>query len=66
MGPLVYLNDLHKFPVSVGLQIFKTRLVVEVEEMMAATVASLLPILVVFFVAQKYFIQGIVISGIKG
>ena len=66
MGPLVYLNDLHKFPVSVGLQIFKTRLSVDVEEMMAATVASLLPIIAVFFVAQKYFIQGIVISGIKG
>jgi multiple sugar transport system permease protein len=66
MGPLVYLNDLEKFTISLGLQIFKTRLTTDVEELMAATVASLTPILAMFFVAQKYFIQGIVISGIKG
>jgi multiple sugar transport system permease protein len=66
MGPLIYLNDLYKFPISVGLQMFRTRLRIEIEELMAATLASVIPIVVMFFVAQRHFIRGIVISGIKG
>lgn len=66
MGPLIYLNDLPKFTVAVGLQVFKTRMTVEMEQLMAATLVAIVPIIALFFIAQKHFIQGIVVSGVKG
>ena len=66
MGPLIYLNRLENYTVSIGLRLFQTRLTLEMESLMAATIMSTIPILIVFFFAQRYFIQGIVISGVKG
>lgn len=70
--PLIYLNTLDKFTLSIGITAFKIGTaggaVYEPRDqlLMAATVMMTIPILVVFFVAQRYFIQGIVMSGIKG
>jgi multiple sugar transport system permease protein len=66
LEPLIYLNRLEHYTISIGLRLFQTRLTVDYAAMMAATVMSMIPVLVVFFVAQRYFIQGIVISGVKG
>lgn len=66
MGPLIYLWDERKFPISVGLRMFQDQYTLELEAMMATTIMALAPVVVVFFLAQKYFIQGIVISGVKG
>lgn len=66
MGPLIYLWDQKKFPVALGLRLFQDRLSVEMEALMAATIMTLIPVLVVFFIAQRHFIQGIVITGVKG
>jgi multiple sugar transport system permease protein len=66
LGPLIYLNRLENYTVSIGLRLFQTRLQQELEALMAATIVSMIPILIVFFLAQRYFIQGIVISGVKG
>ena len=65
-GPLLYLWDTDRFPISVGLWVFKQMLRTEMGPMMAGTIIALIPVLVVFFVAQKYFVQGIVITGVKG
>jgi len=70
MGPLIYLNSPEKFTVAVGLQFFNQVPDVGGEPkqhlLMAACVLSMIPIIVIFFVGQRFFVQGIVTSGIKG
>lgn len=66
-GPLIYLNDNAKFPVSLGLSMFRTPFGgTPWHWYMAASLTVITPCIVVFFIAQRYFIQGIVISGVKG
>ena len=65
--PLIYLNDTSKFTIAVGLQFFRgAQGNVQVGQMMAMALVSLLPVLLVFAICQKYFIQGIKMSGLKG
>jgi ABC-type glycerol-3-phosphate transport system permease component len=66
LGPLIYLNTPDKFTIQLGLRMLTTQYQSDVPGTMAMTVVSLVPVLLVFFLAQRYFIQGIVISGIKG
>lgn len=67
MGPLIYINDTEKYTLALGLNLFKGQYGTDTPQlMMAATLVVLLPVLVLFFFAQKQFIQGIVISGVKG
>jgi multiple sugar transport system permease protein len=66
LGPLIYLNDPTQFTVSLGLQLLNSRYVIAIQQTMAQTIIAIIPVLVVFFVAQKSYIQGIVISGVKG
>ncbi len=65
-GPLIYLQDKTKWTVSIGLQSFQAMYSRQVTSMMAAATVTMLPCLLLFFVAQRLFIQGVVISGIKG
>jgi multiple sugar transport system permease protein len=70
LGPLIYLNSPEKFTVSVGLQFFNTVPDIGGQPMqhllMAACVLSMIPIILIFFLGQRFFVQGIVMSGIKG
>ncbi|MVB10157.1 L-arabinose transport system permease protein AraQ [Caprobacter fermentans] len=66
MGPLIYLNDSKKFTLQLGLAMFNGMTKVEWGPLMAASVLTLIPVLVIFFAAQKYFVEGISFSGIKG
>jgi len=65
-GPLIYVNTPIKFPIAAGLRLFQTRSDPQIGQTMAMTFLSILPLLVVFYSAQRYFIQGIVITGVKG
>lgn len=69
-GPLVYLNSPEKFTVSVGLRFFNNAPDVGGEPLqhllMAACILSMLPVITIFFLGQRFFVQGIVMSGIKG
>ncbi|HXF64022.1 MAG TPA: carbohydrate ABC transporter permease [Caldilineaceae bacterium] len=65
-GPLIYLTDYNDYPLVLGLYAFQTRMRVEWHLMMAATMSVTLPLIVLFFVAQRYFIEGITLSGLKG
>lgn len=66
-GPLIYLNSSDKYTLALGLSMFKGLYNVEWNMLMAATMLIMIPPLLVFFVAQKYFIEGISISSaIKG
>jgi multiple sugar transport system permease protein len=67
LGPVIYLTSWEKMTLTVGLATFRGMHRVEWELMMAGAMISVIPILVVFAVAQKYFVQGIALSGgLKG
>lgn len=66
-GPLIYLYDANKYTLSLGLSFFKGLYTSKWNLLMAATVLVMLPILIIFFLAQDYIINGISISsGTKG
>jgi ABC-type glycerol-3-phosphate transport system permease component len=69
LGPFIYLNDPNLFTMSVGLRFFQTvpeSLDVPKDNLlMAATVIMSLPAIVLFFAAQRYFVKGIVMTGLK-
>ena len=69
--PLIYINTKEVYPLAVGLYFYRQALGAGImnptwSQVMAASTLSVLPILVIFFFAQRLFIQGIVISGVKG
>jgi multiple sugar transport system permease protein len=66
MGPLIYLEDSTQYPLILGLSAFQTRFGVEWNLMMAASMSVVFPLLVLFFLAQRYFIEGVVLTGLKG
>jgi len=65
-GPLIYLTTPEKMTIAVGLQLFRGQWGTDFSLLMAASVAAVLPIIVLFFLAQKTFIQGIALTGMKG
>jgi len=65
IGPLIYLNTPLKYTVSIGLALFQSKFLTVWGQMMAAALVSLLPIIVVFLLAQKYFVQGIATTGLR-
>jgi multiple sugar transport system permease protein len=65
-GPLIYLSDQSQYPLVMGLYAFKTRYAIKYNLMMAATLATVFPLIALFFIAQRYFIEGITLTGLKG
>jgi multiple sugar transport system permease protein len=70
VNPLIYLQLPEKFTLAVGLNYFKTIPEVGGEPtqhlLMAASVMMIFPIVILFFATQRYFVRGIVMSGLKG
>lgn len=66
MGPLLYLNKESMYTISVGLQAFTQSHHVEWGLLMAASAVFTIPIVILFFFTQRYFIEGITVTGIKG
>ena len=66
MGPLIYIQSMENKTLALGLNSFRSLHGTEYHLLMAASISVLLPVLIIFFCAQKYFVQGIVLSGIKG
>lgn len=67
--PLIILNDESKFPLSIGLRAFQMQpdnARPTEHLLMAAAVMMTLPTVILFFAAQRYFVRGIVMTGIKG
>ncbi|EWS79785.1 sugar ABC transporter ATP-binding protein [Brachybacterium phenoliresistens] len=67
MGPLIYLQDQRVQTLSIGLQTFRSVNAQDVSfnQLMAASFLVILPLLVLFFIFQRYFIRGITIGGFK-
>ena len=66
LDPLVYLRSQDLFTIALGLNLFRGEYVTVVNQLMAVSILALLPILVIFFFAQKIFVQGITLSGMGG
>jgi multiple sugar transport system permease protein len=67
LGPLIYLRDTNLYTLAIGLQRFQgTHGNVQYHYMMAVSTLIVLPIIIVFFLAQRLFVQGIVMTGLKG
>ena len=66
MGPLIYLNSMEKYTVSIGLRLFQDMFGTQLELLMAASLIHIIPTILLFFVAQRYFVKGIAMTGLKG
>jgi multiple sugar transport system permease protein len=66
LHPLLYLSDPNKYTVSVGLAYFNGQYDVKMNLLMAASVTMMLPIVVLFVFAQRAFVEGISLTGLKG
>ncbi len=64
-GPLIYLNSKEKFNLALCLSMFRGEFSTVYHLMMAVWLLMLLPCLVLFFSAQRYFVEGVVLSGLK-
>lgn len=66
MGPLIYLKSENLFTLALGLQMFQGTYTAQWDLLMAASAAVVLPCVVVFLIGQKYFLEGITLTGLKG
>jgi multiple sugar transport system permease protein len=68
MGPLIYLDEVSEYPLVLGLYTFRGRQgqSIEWQLIMAASLAVIAPIIALFFAAQRYFIEGVTLTGLKG
>ncbi|MAF09857.1 hypothetical protein CMK11_05335 [Candidatus Poribacteria bacterium] len=66
LGPLIYVSSESKMTLSLGLQLFQSMHATEYGMLMAASAVMTLPVVVIFFFAQRYFIQGVTLTGMKG
>jgi ABC-type glycerol-3-phosphate transport system permease component len=64
--PLIYLSTPEHMTLTVGLSYFQGQYNTQWNLMMAATLISVVPILILYTVAQRYFVQGIAATGLKG
>lgn len=64
-GPLIYLNSNENYTLAIGLQTFLVEHRSEWELLMAGSTITILPMIIIFFLGQKQFINGIVLTGIK-
>ncbi|HUR04777.1 MAG TPA: carbohydrate ABC transporter permease [Nonomuraea sp.] len=65
LGPLLYLQDEEKYTLSLGLASFQSVFITQWGYLMAASAAVIVPIVALFFFLQRYFIEGVTLTGIK-
>ncbi len=65
-GPLIYLSNPNQYPLSLGLYAFVSKRTTEWGLMMAGATMATLPMVILFFIAQRYFLEGIKMTGLKG
>lgn len=66
MQPLIYLSDFERYPISLGLRMFQYIGGSWTNLLMAASLVSLLPLAIVFLLAQRAFVKGLLLTGSKG
>jgi multiple sugar transport system permease protein len=66
LEPLIFLSSPNKFTVALGLASFRGLFSTDWHLLMAASTVMILPVVALFFLLQRYFVRGVVLSGIKG
>ena len=66
LGPLIYLKSEAKKTIQLGLKMFIGQYAAEYGLIMAGSIITLIPVLIVFLALQKYFVEGVASTGIKG
>lgn len=66
LGPLIYLTKTELKTIQIGLRMFISQYSAEYGLIMAASVVALIPVLVVFLALQRFFVEGITSTGLKG
>lgn len=66
MGPMIYLDTDTKKTIQLGLATFKREYDTNYGAIMAGTVISLIPVVIVYALAQKYIVEGVAFTGVKG
>jgi ABC-type glycerol-3-phosphate transport system permease component len=66
INPIIYLRDVNSFTLTAGLSLFQGQYVGKWPLLMAGALVSVVPMLVLFVVAQRHFVRGIAMTGIKG
>lgn len=66
MAPMIYLDSDAKKTIQLGLATFKREFDTDYGAIMAGTVISLIPVVIVYFCAQKYIVEGVAFTGLKG
>ena len=65
LNQIIYLRSQDNYTIAVGLALFRSVLNTRWELLMAASTATVIPVIILFFIAQRYFVQGIVMTGLK-
>ncbi|MCS6826099.1 MAG: carbohydrate ABC transporter permease [Caldilinea sp.] len=66
LGPLIYLTEQNQWTISLGLKMFQNMYGAQWQLMMAAATLTMIPTVILFFLTQRTFIEGIALTGIKG
>lgn len=66
MGPMIYLNSTELKTIQLGIRMFISQYGADYALIMAASVCSLVPVLVIFIICQRWFVEGITAGGVKG
>ncbi len=66
LQPLIFLQDQSRYTLTLGLNFFRGSFQVKWSYLMAASLVVVLPVVIVFFLAQRLFIEGIAMTGLKG
>ncbi|WP_395026167.1 carbohydrate ABC transporter permease [Robinsoniella sp.] len=66
MGPLIYLNSTELKTIPLGIRMFISQYAADYALIMAASVCALIPVVIIFIFCQKFFVEGVAASGIKG
>jgi len=66
LNPLIYLNSMSKWPLAVGIRAYNDSFAAQWELVFAASTVMLAPMVALFIVAQRYFVQGIALTGFGG
>lgn len=66
LDPLIYLRSTELYTLALGLNLFRGQSFTQFNLLMAVSIITLLPVLVTFFISQKYFVQGVTLTGMGG
>ncbi len=66
LTPLIYLQTQSKYPLSIGLQFFRAEHTVAFSLLMAASTMVVIPVIILFLLFQRFFVEGIAVGAIKG